>query len=157
MKTYYWFIILTALLLGLAACKTRKKAQQETNLPPTETSGKVAAQAPNLFTLAQNGQLASVKLGDTLWVHLEANITTGYAWAIANIDTSLLQLVSDEYVPTPTGEQQMVGSGGMQQYTFLAQATGSAMLQMVYKRPWEPATTQPVRSFEIKVEVLSLK
>ena len=77
-------------------------------------------------------------VGKEFVITLDANVTTGYEWQLANpIDDSLIKLVRSEYVPHKTG---LVGSGGKSIWTFKAIQAGKARISYKYVRPWEKHT-----------------
>jgi inhibitor of cysteine peptidase len=80
----------------------------------------------------------SVKNGDTFTIKLEANPTTGYEWSAAISDESVLALEKSEYLPDEA-VSGAVGAGGTQVLTFKASKAGSATIDLVYQRSWEPS------------------
>jgi inhibitor of cysteine peptidase len=97
----------------------------------------------------QPGEAVDVGNGSKFMIELEANPTTGYSWQLSAPPGDQVSLVDQDY--TQTGTQQP-GSGGVQQFTFQAKATGSTSLAFDYLRPWEkdvaPAQTA---TFSVKV------
>lgn len=76
--------------------------------------------------------------GKEFVITLNANVTTGYGWQLANpIDDSLIKLVRAEYLPNKT---DLVGSGGKSIWTFKAVRAGKAQIFFKYIRPWEKNT-----------------
>ena len=99
------------------------------------------------------GGTVTIGMEDSLIVALDSNPTTGYSWALVSIsDESVLQKVSDEYIPAPTPtEEPIVGSGGEEIWTFAPQAAGTSIIEMEYIRSWEPDA--PAVTFNITVTV----
>ena len=77
----------------------------------------------------------SVKTNNEFIIALEANATTGFAWEAA-FDETMLQLVSQDYVPDEH-EEGMVGVGGTDYFRLKALQTGSTTIELTYKQPWE--------------------
>ena len=80
----------------------------------------------------------SVKSGETFTIKLEANPTTGYEWSATISDESVVTLEKSDYAPDEAASD-VVGSGGMQTLTFKALKSGSATIDLVYQRSWEPS------------------
>jgi CubicO group peptidase (beta-lactamase class C family)/predicted secreted protein len=82
-----------------------------------------------------DGSQVTMESGQALVIRLESNPTTGYSWAVQEIDTAVLRQIGDvEYEPADTG---LVGSGGWESCRFEAVAAGQTTLELVYRRPWE--------------------
>lgn len=149
--------IFILILLAAYACKTRKKLQTETihQDEQVDVSGKNEvidfSTLPNLFTTEQSGEKTKLSVGDTLNLLLAANATTGYAWAITNMDSTILQKEEAKYYADKV-EPKVVGSGGNQWFAFKATGNGNTTLKLVYKRPWE-ANTATGKVFELEVVV----
>ncbi len=100
-----------------------------------------------------NGTTETVKRGDTLAVHLDANPTSGYRW-------ELVRLAGDAVVSVPLADFQpetaagvpRVGAPGHTTFRFRALKPGTSAIEVVYRRPWETtvAASRVVR-FEISV------
>lgn len=100
-----------------------------------------------------NGKQIELKTGQTLVVTLESNPSTGYAWAIAQVDESLLQSQGEaEYQEKSTGGERLVGAGGAETLRFTALAAGKTTLELVYQRAWEK-DVEPAQTFTIQVVI----
>ena len=109
-----------------------------------------AAGFTHQVTEEQNGSQIQVKLGDNLQVALAGNITTGYAWEIAENNTNLLVLQGEaEYQAEKTN---LVGSGGTFLFTFKAIAKGNTSLKLIYRRPFEKGVP-PIREYQLTISV----
>jgi len=93
----------------------------------------------------------SVKANQEFIIALEANATTGFAWQ-ANYDESMLQLVSQNYVPDEH-EEGVVGVGGIEHLSFKALQTGNTTIELTYKRPWEEDGGEYDQHLAFKVEI----
>jgi len=108
--------------------------------------------APQRITADLNGKAVTLKPEQELVVLLKANPTTGYAWAIAEVNDAVLQQTGmGGYTPEPA-TQRIVGAGGLAEFHFRAVAPGTTMLRLVYRRPWE-TSAPPVQAFTLKVDV----
>lgn len=79
-------------------------------------------------------------------IKLQSNPTTGYSWAIQQMDRSLIKIKSHQYIPP---SQQMPGAGGIEEWHFLAKpaaftAPKSTRIDMIYVRPWEKTPVKEV-------------
>lgn len=95
------------------------------------------------------GKTVELKVGDTLVVSLDGNITTGFNWVPAPQDPVLLEQVG-EAEATPDSDQ--LGAPGKIVLHFKAIAQGQTNLHLDYRRPWEEDTA-PEKTFEVTVIV----
>ena len=144
-------LLVAALMAGIACGNGEENlggaATQPTATPTEEGAWEVWA------TEGDEGTEITLRMGDSLVVALDSNPTTGYSWSLVSISNeSVLQKVSDEYVPdpTPTGEP-VAGSGGEEIWSFQPVASGTALIQMEYIRPWEPE--EPAGCFNLTIIV----
>src|SRR5262249_53305235 len=88
--------------------------------------------------------------GDKLQLKLAANPTTGFTWVIGSKDNPALKSAGKpEYTADKKGK---VGGGGVQVFTFTAEAAGEADLEMQYKRPFEK-DKEPAKTYKFKVVI----
>ncbi len=73
-------------------------------------------------------------------VSFEANSTTGYNWIYKISDTTIVNLVSDNY-QVKEHDERMVGVGGTQFFIFQPLKAGKVDMEFVYCRPWEKNKT----------------
>ena len=113
-------------------------------------SGASAAQDPNIGT---HPVLATkiVKVNKEFKVALAGNPTTGYSW-MAKSDPNYVQLVNSIYMPYKT-RPGIVGSGGIQIFTFKAIKPGITRITMEYQRPWAE-TVPPLKGVKYTVIIL---
>lgn len=104
------------------------------------------------ITEADNGTTISLEKGETFYLKLKENPTTGYEWKL-NLSQGL-DLVSDKYYPPESkeGEEPLVGAGGVHEWEIKANSEGTQLVTAVYKRPWENETGTEDR-FTLNVEV----
>jgi len=98
---------------------------------------------------AMNGTTLEVDRGQEVVLKLDANPTTGYDWELIEVDPAILSQVGDvDY----KADSMLIGSGGVNTYTFEAVASGSTRLKLVYRRSWE-IDAPPLQTFELVVKV----
>jgi inhibitor of cysteine peptidase len=98
---------------------------------------------------ADAGRTIQLRRGDTLIVELRGNPSTGYSWTVEAAESDVLNADGEpEFAP----ESDKLGAGGMYTIKFAAERTGSAVLKLVYHRPWDKETP-PARTFEIVITV----
>jgi inhibitor of cysteine peptidase len=95
------------------------------------------------------GKTIQLKVGDTLAVALEGNITTGYNWVAAPQDPALLEQLGEAEV---TPDSNLIGAPGKIVLQFKAIEKGETNLHLDYKRPWEQDAA-PEKTFDVTVVV----
>lgn len=98
---------------------------------------------------SMNGQTITVKKGQTIVVSLAGNPTTGFNWAAADLDTSILSQQGDAAFKA---DSNLIGAGGMVTLTFEAVGTGTTALTLNYARSWETGV-EPAQVFSVTVIV----
>ena len=98
-----------------------------------------------------NGQKELAR-GQTLVVTLDSNPTTGYSWAVADVDKAVLRQVGDAVYQSPNSNPNVVGAGGAQTYRFEAASAGATTLKLAYRRSWETGVA-PIKTFTVQVVV----
>ena len=102
-----------------------------------------------VLTAQNDGQTIDVRVGQTVIVNLPENATTGYRWAIEQMDPRLVE--AREAKPQyPSGA---IGSGGRAEWVFLPKAPGTTLITLKQWRPWEGAKSI-VERFHIQLRVL---
>jgi len=101
------------------------------------------------LTAADDGRAVELAVGQRLGVSLEGNPSTGYAWAVDELDPSVLEQVGEFAFEA---DSDAVGAGGILTGTFAAVAPGQTALKLVYARPWE-TDVDPLEIFEVRVTV----
>lgn len=89
--------------------------------------------------------------GKEFKVVLEANVTTGYHWELAEeLDESVVEFVSRDYhADTP----QTVGSGGVDMWVFKAVAAGETQITLGYYPPSnDPVDPERTETFTVSVK-----
>ena len=77
-----------------------------------------------------------LKVGDNFVIRLKSNPTTGYSWSYVDDESGIVKKVSNEY-ERDQANGNLVGSGGIEVWTFKAIKKGSLILKFQYARPWE--------------------
>ena len=98
---------------------------------------------------SMNGQTITVKKGQTIVVSLDGNPTTGFNWAAADLDTTILTQQGDAAFKA---DSNLIGAGGMVSLTFEAVGTGTTTLTLNYARSWETGV-EPEQIFSVTVVV----
>jgi predicted secreted protein len=96
------------------------------------------------------GTSVDAKVGDTVIVSLDANVTTGYEWQFTAGDTFTVE--SSKYVPDPNPDN-LAGKGGTQVVTLKVTKAGTSDLTGRYVRSWE--TPSPSPAADVTVTVVS--
>ena len=86
-----------------------------------------------ILTQTDDGRVFNVQKGDQVVVRLEESPTTGYRWAVEDVDAGILRLQNDDFSPAGSG----VGGGGERTLTFIAQNAGTTRIQLKLWRDWE--------------------
>ena len=96
-----------------------------------------------------NGSTVDLKTGETFTILLEGNPTTGYNWAVMEIDPAVVELVGE---PDYKADSNLIGSGGMYTFTFKAVSSGSTVVTLAYYRSWEEDVA-PLNEYQVTVNV----
>jgi predicted secreted protein len=134
LRTLSIVMVFTALLLLLVSCSdtTAKKAE---------------------LGIQDNGSSIEVEKGEEITILLDSNPTTGYSWISGEeIDTNIVELTDSEYFQTEK-EEEMVGVGGFEVFTFKAISSGQTEIVLYYMRPWEEEELKETHIFNIEVTV----
>ncbi|MFC1701067.1 protease inhibitor I42 family protein [Patescibacteria group bacterium] len=92
----------------------------------------------SIIPIASEDDLIDVKTievdnGENFLINLESNITTGYQWE-GEYDENYIQFISKEYVKSLP---ELIGSGGIEVFNFLALQNGDTEIVFSYLRSWE--------------------
>ena len=106
---------------------------------------------PSVTALDQgaSGRRVELSQGERLTVLLKGNPTTGFLWEVLpGSEPVLMQQGAARFTPASS----LPGAGGSYLFTFQAQQPGSALLHLVYRRPFAREAA-PAGSFEVTVVV----
>jgi len=106
------YLLLTSVIF-LSACAAPTPAPEE----PAQSS---------MPALTDPTQPILVKAGETFFIVVESNPTTGYHWEIVG-DLNGVELVSREYT---AGEPVIPGSGGVEVWIFKAVSSGETLVTL---------------------------
>lgn len=98
---------------------------------------------------SDHGKTLKAHPNDVVEIRLDENLTTGYGWETAEIDSSVLEPLDSSYTEHPGS---LLGRGGVRTFRFKAGSPGSAQLRLRLRRPWEPVDAA-IEHFEITIEV----
>ncbi len=101
------------------------------------------------FEEADSGDQIKAVYGEMIFIRLEENPTTGYRWNLSY--TEGLEPVRDEYIQHEQ-DIEMVGVGGVHEWSFKVVSYEDQSISAVYKRPWEE-TTGKEDSFLLDIKV----
>jgi inhibitor of cysteine peptidase len=91
-----------------------------------------------------------VNVGDDFIIMLKSNRTTGYEWQIDKpLDGNAIGQEGLKYVPSDTG---LVGSGGIEEWKFIAKKSGRSKIFFKYVRPWEKGVP-PVEKKVFEIDI----
>ena len=99
-----------------------------------------------------NGRQVVLYVGEVLQVTLSENGSTGYQWGIPPELKRKFPATIREREQTLEAPDGPPGTPGMRHLYFEAVRTGSAELELQYRRPWERATP-PARKFRLRILV----
>jgi inhibitor of cysteine peptidase len=104
------------------------------------------------LTEQDNGRTIEISKDSTFAVTLQSNPTTGYAWTVAIVDSTVVQQQGDKEYKQGNTDANIVGAGGAETFTFRAMAAGQTTLQLIYSRSWE-TDIPPIQTFEVTLVV----
>jgi inhibitor of cysteine peptidase len=97
-------------------------------------------------------QPIEVRAGEEFVIVLESNPTTGYQWKIVgDVDGAVVEFVESEY--KSTSAPNLVGSGGLDLWTFKAVNAGETQVTLGYYPPSnDPTDPQQTETFTVIVK-----
>jgi inhibitor of cysteine peptidase len=102
-----------------------------------------------IVTEKDSGTTFIIKKGDTLYIVLEGNITTGYTWEVSSIDQEVIKQVGEPEYKT---DSSAIGAGGKISFLFVPVNVGRTSIKLIYHRPWEK-DVPAIKTFDITVAV----
>jgi len=88
-------------------------------------------------TYTDSGRTISIGVNQEFIIGLGSNPTTGYGWW-ESYDETMLEMVGDKtYEMGAEAEEEVVGAGGVEFFTFRALKKGETEITLSYKRHWE--------------------
>ena len=101
------------------------------------------------LTEAENGGRFTVRVGDTINIHLSENSAAGYRWTASSLDELRVTVKSHGYQATGAA----VGSAGTTVWRVSASQPGTARVELKKSRPWEPADSASER-FAVDLDIV---
>jgi|GEM_PF-755820 len=158
MKGKTALLVITLLAsMGLTACSAAAEANGAETTDDTTEQTDIGVVREVFVNGSRDGHLIEVVAGALVTVRLESNATTGFRWELAEpIDEGMLALIESKYTPPEEVEknEQTVGAGGVEEWTFETLKPGDTTISMAYSRPWEGGE-KGVRTFTLTVRSLS--
>ena len=107
------------------------------------------------ITLADvpSGEQVTLQRDQEMILELAANPSTGYRWQIELTASAVLDKIGDEQFLPASSSSGAVGGGGMSVWHFRAARTGTDLLRLVYRRPFErnmPAAKSVVYTINVR-------
>jgi inhibitor of cysteine peptidase len=102
-----------------------------------------------VLTEKDHDRTVELHVGEGVRVTLPENATTGYRWAIEQLDPQLIEARAAQ----PKYPADSIGSGGEVQWDFLAKAPGTTSIVLKQWRHWE-GDASIVQRFRIQVRIL---
>ena len=101
---------------------------------------------------APSGQQVTLQRDQDMILELAANPSTGYRWQIELTASAVLDKIGNEQF-SAAASSDAVGAGGMTTWHFRAARSGTDLLRLVYRRPWEqniPAAKSVVYTINVR-------
>jgi inhibitor of cysteine peptidase len=81
-----------------------------------------------------NNTVLQANVGTTIIITLGSNPTTGFAWAIANMDAAIIQNTQSQF---KKGDSAAIGASSYQEFTFKVLQKGNGKIELKYFRHFE--------------------
>ncbi len=91
-----------------------------------------------------------VEKGDEFVISLKSNPTTGYSWEETS-DSTMVSLLNMDY-KEDEADEDLVGVGGTEFFTYRALQTGETKIEMVYGQHWEGGEVDAPLVFTVVIE-----
>lgn len=108
-----------------------------------------ACRSPKPLEMTDSGSRQRIFVGQQIHISLDANPTTGYAWAIEGDVPKQLEIVD---VPRFTAQTAALGASGTEVWTFRGVEPGSCVLRLENRRSFEPSAA-PIDEFVVTIDV----
>lgn len=143
LKAKSWLVVLLLLFMGggvFLGWSRYKSGKTKTVTPvpagEVKTDKEETEATEETATEAKDYKEETIKttVHDFFTIALESNPTTGYRWEV-DFNSQYLQLMGEEYKTHI--QEQVVGAGGKEIFTFQALKAGETEITFSYLRPWE--------------------
>ena len=85
------------------------------------------------LTYEDNAKSVEAQVGDLIIIELGETPTTGYGWAVEQVDEQFIALQSSDFVPP---SQNLIGDRGWRTFTFQAKKAGITTIVLKLWRHW---------------------
>lgn len=123
-------------------------------IPAVLCAAPTEAGSAKVITENYNGKTIQVKQGDSFYLRLKENPSTGYSWQLSL--SKGLSLLSSTYYPpdsSKSSQRLIVGAAGLHSWKIKAIARGSQQVKGTYRRSWEKETGRE-QTFILNVKVV---
>lgn len=86
-----------------------------------------------ILSKSDQGKTVVVSFNSDFSVNLESNPSTGFAWEILDIDSSIIRFNGKTF----QAQDSLPGSGGVEHFVFKPVKKGKSLLKLGYLRSWE--------------------
>ena len=84
---------------------------------------------------SRESKVMQVPQGKVITIVLDTNPTTGFSWRLVSIsDKNILEFVEKEF---SSAQSKLIGSGGIEKWSFKTLKSGKAIIVLEYIREWE--------------------
>ena len=91
-----------------------------------------------------------IMINDSFQIDLESNPTTGYSWKWKNKSAvSIVDSFTYQYIPS---KPALMGSGGVERWSFKGIKPGVDSIQLVYCRSWDSTSTVRTKTIVVRVK-----
>jgi len=101
------------------------------------------------LTEADKGKTYRVHQDDVILVRLPENPSTGYQWALDEINEEILELEDSDFV---LSSDVGIGGGGERRLRFKAKSTGTTRIELKLWREWE-GDISAIQRYDFTIQV----
>ena len=102
------------------------------------------------YTIDTVNATETVNMGEGFRIELKSNPSTGFRWELLTIPENVDSLSNDKYGEFVGSNNNLMGAGGKQAYSFTATKAGFQKLKFVYMRPW---TNEGSSNLEVSINI----
>ena len=92
----------------------------------------------------------NISKGETAYVILDSNSTTGYDWTVESTNKNVVKVISKVYIEDKAAPG-VTGTGGKTIIVVKGINSGSAVINAVYEQSWEKTSAAETNRYEINV------
>ncbi len=90
------------------------------------------------------------KKNATVFIVLNSNQTTGFSWKGTIANSSIAEIISDEYIPDNTAEN-ITGAGGKHKFVLKGKKAGTTTVSFIYARSTDSSKPAHKRVYSLTV------